>query len=114
MKVDQPPSGGGGRQAGAKPFALHRVKRPAIRIVRIAVQAKDFNRPIAVVVIALVPRQREIGEVRIVTGRCGARETTVVIADGRKEAIGNGSSAVCTKVRINIIVEKLPYVFVDG
>src|SRR6266702_6055440 len=89
-------------------MALNRAEQVSVRLVRVGVDAENFDVALAVVVIAFVVRQREVIKVS-----AGAQRQ-VVIAKTRPETVAAGSRSVGSGVRENIFVEELSNVGIDG
>ena len=114
MKINEPPGGARRRQGGLQPGALDGIAGPPIRVIGVAVEAKDFDGPVSIFVIAFVSGKAELSQTGGVSSGCRRGKTTVMVPHRRKKAIGNGARTVCTCIRENVIVIILSNVLIDG
>lgn len=109
MEIDELPDGGGVGELLLEPPALRGIRRGAVRLGLVGIEAEEFHGPALEGVVALVAGQREVIEVRL-----GVGGEPVVIAEAGKEAIGHRARAVASFISADELVVELADVAVDG
>ena len=104
MKIDELPGCPRGGKSIAQPSALNGVGRDAVRL-DLAVNGKDLDGSLAIIVIAFVAWQREV--------ICVARHP-IMVSHAGKEAVTGRSLAVSPLIRIDKLVIELTNVFIVG
>ena len=99
----------GGDQVVLQPGSLNRIAPPPVRLVVVAVEDEEMHGAALKVVIAFIPGQGEIIQVRL-----DMAWIPVVVAQGREEAIFSGTGAIGAFVGMDICLVLLTDVGVDG
>src|SRR6267143_1468371 len=108
MKVDEPPSCGGGGEIRLQPLSLGGEGCASVGFIRIAVDHKEMHRPANEVIITLVIRELEIVQIR----RC-PRRYPIMVPKGREKSVDGGACSVSSRIRKDEFVVILADILVD-
>ena len=109
MGINDIPGGSGSCQAQLQPGRLRRIGFHPVRFVQTTVERKEVNWSPGKVIVALVAGQGEI-----ILGWLRAGGFPVVVAQAWKETVYFRAGTVAARIRINIVVEILADIGVDG